>query len=346
MEWVGDTSHVNDARSGLIVSAGIAIALAAGWALVYGTNGTSNVYLHVMYVPVIVASLSLGILAGALTALAAGMLVGPLMPLNVELGLAQPLENTLYRAGFFLLVAVVSGGMAEVARRRFALLRDARNELSEINSRNLRLFARLVSDRDEQTGGHCERVASNAVAVGRKLGLGKDELRRFYWAGVLHDLGKLSVPEAILRKPGRLTTEEFEVIKKHPVDGERILLDISESFSDIATGVRSHHEHWDGTGYPDGLKGEAIPLIGRVLAVVDVFEAVTSHRPYRAPMTRDEALALIQAGSGSHFDPQIAAHFLELERAGLIVRENVPDPLYQEVLTGTFPAIPAHQPVS
>ena len=163
VEWVGDTSRVNDARSGLIVSAGIAIALAAGWVLVYGTNGTSNVYLHVMYVPVIVASLSLGILAGALTALAAGMLVGPLMPLNVELGLAQPLENTLYRAGFFLLVAVVSGGMAEVSRRRFALLRDARNELSEINSRNLRLFARLVSDRDEQTGGHCERVASHAV---------------------------------------------------------------------------------------------------------------------------------------------------------------------------------------
>ena len=333
-------------RSGLIVSAVISVALLAGWALVYGTNGTSNVYLHVMYVPVIVASLSLGLLGGSLTALAAGLLVGPLMPLNVELGIAQPLENTLYRAGFFLLVAVVSGGMAEVSRRRFTLLRDARNELSEINSRNLRLFARLVSDRDEQTGGHCDRVAHNAVAVGRELGLGEDELHRFYWSGLLHDLGKLSVPEAILRKPGHLSTAEFALIKKHPVDGERILLDISESFRDIATGVRSHHERWDGKGYPDGLKGEDIPLIGRVLAVVDVFEAVTSHRPYRAPMTREEALSLIRAGSGSHFDPQIAAAFLTVEAAGLIVRENEPEPLYDETLTGAYSQSPAQRLVN
>jgi hypothetical protein len=151
MQWVSDAARVHTISTGVIVSTSLGLALIAGWALVYATNGTSSPFPHVMYLPIIVASLTLGVLGGALTAIAAGLLMGTLMPLNVELGIAQPPENTLYRAGFFLLVAIVSGGMAESSRRRYAQLQQAKTDVSEISSRNLRLFARLVAERDEQT---------------------------------------------------------------------------------------------------------------------------------------------------------------------------------------------------
>jgi hypothetical protein len=131
VQWVSDAARVHTISTGVIVSTSLGLALIAGWALVYAMNGTSS-------------PLTLGVLGGALTAIAAGLLMGTLMPLNVELGIAQPPENTLYRAGFFLLVAIVSGGMAESSRRRYAQLQQAKTDVSEISSRNLRLFARAT----------------------------------------------------------------------------------------------------------------------------------------------------------------------------------------------------------
>ncbi len=313
-----------------IVSVMLALALGGVWLLVYATNGTSNAYLHAMYLPVIFASLCLGPVGGAVVALAAGVLMGPLMPLDVERGIQQPVANIVYRGSFFLLIALIGGTFAELSRYRQTRLIAARTELAEIGSRNLRLFARLVSERDEKTGGHCERVARNAVTLGRACGMGENDLRQVYWGGLLHDLGKLGVPEAILRKQGRLTGPEFEQIKRHPAYGERVLLDISKSFAEIAKGVRSHHERWDGSGYPDGLAGEEIPLLARIIAIVDVYEAVTSHRPYRGPMAPEEAQRLIAEGSGSHFDPRLVELFLDLVRRRLISRETEPSPLYDD----------------
>lgn len=307
-----------------IASALLATAIAAVGLIVFLTNGTSNVFLHAMYVPIIAASLLLGTLGGVLVAVAGAVALGPLMPLNVELGLAQPVANTAYRGLFFVLVALTTAGFAGLGRRRMRQLAESRTRVGDLLSRNLRLFARLVAERDEQTGGHCERVALNAQALGRVLGLPATELHTAYWAGVLHDLGKLGVPEAILRKPGRLTSEEFRAIQAHPAYGERMLLDISHEFDDIARAVRSHHERWDGGGYPDRLAGDDIPMIGRILAVVDVFEAITSQRPYRGPMPHAEARRLIREGMGSHFDPRVAAAFLDLEEAGAIVVEGEP----------------------
>jgi hypothetical protein len=325
---IADATGTKRPATAAAVTVALGVLLAAVWALVYATNGTSNVYLHVMYVPIIIASLTLGILPGIATAVAGAVLVGPLMPMNVELALDQPLVNTIYRGVFFVLVAVTSGTFAESTRWRRMSLEKAQADIAEISARNLRLFARLVAERDEQTGGHCDRVAHNTVAVARAYGVGEPELKRYYWAGLLHDLGKLGVPEAILQKHGRLTGDEFRIIKSHPAFGERMLLDISESFADIALGVRSHHERWDGSGYPDGFAGEAIPLIGRIIAVVDVFEAITSDRPYRGPMDHASARSLIAEGSGTHFDPGIAQTFLRLEREGRIITEAGPGSLH------------------
>ena len=345
--WLGrlirfaiDGTRAGDKRVCTAVAAVIVVVLVVVWVVVYAANGTSNVFPHLAYVPVIVASLVLGLRGGLATAVAGGVLMGPLMPLNVELGLAQPVENMVLRAFFFVLIAVTTGGFAGVARWRHQEVLGSRERLVDLLARHLRVAARLVAERDQQSGDHSDRVANNAVAIGRALGLAKKELRAYYWAGLLHDLGKLVVPESILRKPGPLTSEEFEVIKRHAEYGAGLLLETSDSFADIAAGVRSHHERWDGRGYPDGLAGEGIPLIGRVLAVVDVFEAITTHRPYREPLPRQEARRVIAEGAGTQFDPMIATVMLRLEQMGEIEVEAAEPALHP---VGDFVALPPAQ---
>lgn len=311
------------------VLAVVATLLAFTAALVHTTNGTANPFLHLAYLPVIIASLSLGPLGGFVTALAAGLLVlGPLMPMDVQLGLSQTLPNVLYRTFFLVVVGLLVGAFGEGLRRRRSRIERTQARLDTLYGRSLRLFARLVSERDKETSGHCERVAHNCVVVGRAMNLHGNTLKLLYWSGLLHDLGKLGVPEAILQKPGKLTTEEFEEVKRHAALGAELLLSVSQDFGPLASTIRSHHERWDGRGYPDGLMGEEIPLLARILAVVDVFEAVTSARPYHRPLSLVEARDLIRDGLGTHFDPRIATLFLHEEAAGRILHQTEPDPLY------------------
>jgi HD-GYP domain-containing protein (c-di-GMP phosphodiesterase class II) len=139
-------------------------------------------------------------------------------------------------------------------------------------------------------------------------------------SGLLHDVGKIAVPDAILNKPGRLTDEEFGEMLQHPVHGDRILGNIqSPSIKAVLPGVRSHHEKWDGTGYPDRLAGEDIPLLGRLLGVADVFDALTSARAYRGAMPADAAVNIIREGSGTHFDPRLAELVIELHERGVLL---------------------------
>lgn len=124
-------------------------------------------------------------------------------------------------------------------------------------------------------------MAHNAFSIGRQLGLPEARLQRLYFAGLLHDVGKIGVPDSVLLKPGKLTRDEFEVMKKHSPHGYKLIAEISDSMGSIAMGIRHHHERWDGKGYPDRATGEEIHLYGRIMAVADVFEALTTRRPYR-----------------------------------------------------------------
>lgn len=136
-------------------------------------------------------------------------------------------------------------------------------------------------------------------------------------SALLHDVGKIAVPDSILNKPGRLTPEEFDEMKKHPAHGARILGNIqSPSVKAVLPGVQCHHEKWDGTGYPEGLSGESIPMLGRLLGVADFVDALTSARAYRAAMPVPEAIELIRKGAGTHFDPEIAALVVRLHENG------------------------------
>jgi HD-GYP domain-containing protein (c-di-GMP phosphodiesterase class II) len=163
------------------------------------------------------------------------------------------------------------------------------------------------------TAQHSTRVAQMAAITGEAFGLDGDDLEALSWAAVLHDVGKLSVPEAVLTKDGPLTAAEWSQVHQHPKVGADLLLTLSPRLAPIAAGVGAHHERWDGTGYPDGLAGRGIPLAGRILAVADVYDSVTHLRSYRHfAFSPDEALALLDMERGTHFDPDLVDLFLAL----------------------------------
>ncbi len=169
-----------------------------------------------------------------------------------------------------------------------------------------------VEARDPSTQGHSLRVAQIATLIGEAMHLSPEDLHKLHQAGVLHDVGKIGVPDAVLNKPASLTDEEFAVIRRHTVRGEAMIRTIP-SLRATLPGIRSHHERWDGSGYPDGLAGEAIPLQGRILAVADVFDAMTSPRAYRRAHQLDAVLRELREGAGTRYDPEVIEAFFWAE---------------------------------
>lgn len=179
-------------------------------------------------------------------------------------------------------------------------------EMARIHLRTVEALALAIEAKDHTTGEHLERVRVYALEIGKDLGITDAEMAALKAAAVLHDIGKLAVPEHIISKPGKLTPEEFEKMKVHPVVGAEILEQVRFPYP-VAPIVRSHHEKWDGTGYPDGLAGEEIPIGSRILAAVDCLDALASDRQYRKALPLDEAMARVEADAGKHFDPRVVA---------------------------------------
>jgi HD-GYP domain-containing protein (c-di-GMP phosphodiesterase class II) len=174
----------------------------------------------------------------------------------------------------------------------------------------LRGLSEVIEAKDSYTCGHSERVARIAVVLAEHMRLGVAEVKNLFMAGLLHDLGKVGVPDRILLKDGPLSAKEFEIMKTHPVIGDKIVSQI-RSFAKLRPGVRHHHERFDGAGYPDGLAGAAIPLDARILAVADTCDALMSQRRYRPARTPPEIDSILDSISGSQLDPDILAHFRE-----------------------------------
>lgn len=169
-----------------------------------------------------------------------------------------------------------------------------------------------IDAKDPYTCGHSQRVAYLASALAERAGLPKDQVERIHIAGLVHDVGKIGVSEAVLCKPGRLTDEEFDLIKKHPEIGRQILADIP-LLGDVLPGVMHHHERYDGRGYPHRLAGDAIPLMARIIGLADAFDAMSSNRTYRAAMNRERVLDELRKGAGTQFDPALVGAFLGLD---------------------------------
>ena len=174
-----------------------------------------------------------------------------------------------------------------------------------------------VDNKDRYTRRHSEEVAEFSCAIATAMGLSEDTVRLIRLSALVHDVGKIGIPDAILRKPGALSEEESNVMKQHPVLGA-LIVGALPNLAGVVDGVRSHHERWDGGGYPDGLKGEEIPLIGRIMAVADAFSAMTTTRPYRKGMPLEEAITELERGAGKQFDPQIVPVFVRLLREGVV----------------------------
>lgn len=204
----------------------------------------------------------------------------------------------------------------------------AAQKLGDIQKKVINNIAAIIEERDASTGEHTERTTVYVEQICRELvkegkytdELTDDTIANIVQSAALHDIGKIKTPDIILNKPGKLTQEEFEVIKKHTIDGgdiiRRVFLDIDDKqYEEIAYEIaRYHHEKWNGTGYPEGLKGTDIPLPARIMAVADVYDALVSERVYKHAFSKDESLDIIKKDSGSHFDPDVAEAFLTIQK--------------------------------
>jgi len=220
-----------------------------------------------------------------------------------------------------LLAAI--GNQSGIALHRARLLAEMEQLFLDV----MKAIAAIIDAKDGYTHRHSERVAAFSVRLARQMGLSADDRAAIELSALLHDVGKIGVPDAILNKPGTLTDSEYAEMRRHPVHGAAILANIqSPKVVDLLPGIKYHHERWDGSGYPEGLKGEQIPLIGRILAVADVLDALSSDRSYRSASTFDDVVKMVQEQSGRWFDPAVVDALMALHEKGELALPKAPGP--------------------
>jgi putative two-component system response regulator len=214
---------------------------------------------------------------------------------------------------------------SEVASRT----EELKHALERIKAASLETIYRLsmaAEYRDEDTGTHIKRMSFYCAAVARRMGLDESTVETILYAAPMHDLGKIGIPDLILLKPARLDPVEWEIMKQHTVIGANILKGSDAEFIRLGEIIaRYHHEKWDGSGYPNSLKGIDIPIAGRIAAIADVFDALTSKRPYKEPFSVEKALAIIREGRGSHFDPDVVDAFFAIQDEILSIKNEYDD---------------------
>jgi len=214
---------------------------------------------------------------------------------------------------------------AEVTKRTEEL-RQAFETIKTASLDTIYRLSRASEYKDEDTGAHIKRMSNYSAAVARQMGLSKDDVDSILYASPMHDAGKIGIPDKILLKPGKFAPDEWEIMKQHAVIGGKILSGSDSEFIKLAEVIAlTHHEKWDGSGYPNGLRGTAIPLVGRIAAIADVFDALTSKRPYKEAFSLDKSFAIIREGRGSHFDPEVVEAFFAVEKEILSIRETFKD---------------------
>ncbi len=211
----------------------------------------------------------------------------------------------------YLIIVVLSvfsvRGMTKAEKKE----QESMERLKETNKNTINCLASAIDAKDRYTSGHSKRVADYALMIAKRMGKSEDEQAIIYNAGILHDVGKIRVPEDVINKPGKLTEEEFDSIRIHPGSGYHILHSMEDDVR-IGYGAKYHHERYDGKGYPNGLAGETIPEVARIIAVADAYDAMASNRSYREALPQEKVRSEIERGRGSQFDPQIADIMLEI----------------------------------
>lgn len=211
----------------------------------------------------------------------------------------------------FLIIVVFCSISARIIDQYQKKEHESKEKLDNMNANIIRALAYTIDAKDRYTSGHSQRVADYSLAIAKRMGKSEEEQRIIYYAGLLHDVGKIRIPEEVINKPGKLTEDEFEQIKVHPISGYHILKGIHDD-EQIAQGAKYHHERYDGKGYPNGLEGESIPEISRIIGVADSYDAMTSDRSYRKALPQETVRAEIEKGRGQQFDKEIADIMIQM----------------------------------
>lgn len=223
----------------------------------------------------------------------------------------QLLIGILMSVGIYLIIVIFCVFSIRKIKKAEKSEQDSMEKLRQMNMNIIRSLSYAIDAKDRYTRGHSQRVAEYSLAIAKRMGKTEEEQETIYYAGLLHDVGKIRVPEAVINKPGRLTDEEFDQIRIHPVSGYHILRDINKD-ERIGYGAKYHHERYDGSGYPNGLVGENIPEIARIIGVADAYDAMASNRSYRNALPQEVVRQEIEKGKGKQFDPGIADIMLEM----------------------------------
>jgi hypothetical protein len=294
----------------------VVIPALAVFAIVRATGGLPNAFNNVSYLVIVVASLAYGARGGlAATALLAALLG----PVGAAVGMpVDTLPSFVIRVASMTAVGLLNGLLVDRTRRWADRWRETAHRVEEHQRAGMLALARGAEAKDETTGDHLRRVQVTAEELALATGAAQERATDIGWAAMLHDVGKLHVPDALLRKPGPLTPDEWAVVRSHTIHGERILGDCPGY--EIARQVaRWHHENVDGTGYPDGLRGSAIPIEARIVRIADAFDAMTNDRPYALARTVDEALDELARHRGSQFDPELVDLLQRLVAGGALL---------------------------
>ena len=244
-----------------------------------------------------------------------------LAPLGVAMALSA--AGHVWALGVvFLPLALLLRVFANERRTRI----DQALELSQAYRGTAMLLGDVVETDDAYTGSHSRDVVELAVEVGRRLGLNGDALRDLEFGALLHDVGKIAVPNEIVNKPGKLTEAEWAIMKRHTIEGQRMLENVGGVLARVGVIVRASHEDYDGTGYPDGLAGDAIPIEARICSACDAFSAMTTDRSYRAAMALEDAIAELRRCSGSQFDPRVVSTLVSVLEEDAVARVETAAP--------------------
>lgn len=216
--------------------------------------------------------------------------------------------------------------LEELVQERTTQLNKAFETIKTASLDTIFRLSQAAEYKDEDTGAHIKRISHYSVSVARKMGQDNTTVDAILYAAPMHDIGKIGIPDRILLKPGKLDPEEWEIMKQHTIIGGKILEGSDAEFIKLGEVIAlTHHEKWDGSGYPKGLSRDMIPLAGRIVAIADVFDALTSKRPYKEPFSLDKSFGIIKEGRGSHFDPDVVDVFFGIEDEILTIKENYRD---------------------
>jgi hypothetical protein len=284
--------------------------------ITYASGGYTSPLASVFFLVITVSALRFGALGSTLCAVLVAVLyltagaVAPIEAGNYLATITGERVIILQRLFLFVVVAVLGSVMAKAisSHQELVTRRDVEAKLmTEVNM----ALANAIEAKDSYTRGHSERLAKLAGACAERMGLPRDEVSAVKLAAILHDVGKIGIPDRILRQSMALTEDEMAWMRRHPQIGADIIGPV-EGLHHVAPLIRHHHEKWDGTGYPNGLKSEDIPLGSRIISVADAFEAMVADRVYRPSLGINKALEELRAGRGSHFDPQVVDSFLDM----------------------------------